>query len=146
MYDLPPIRNLIGRIILHNLTSIALFYPSILSHYSTFFTSLPSTSSSSTTTSSSTTSSSSSSTTSTTSSTSTITTSPNQCNQFTSQQVDDIIQRVYKRLRNLRKRIEKGNRVVGLLFSGECSFDDYMQLESRQSYIVCFYSIIITAF
>ena len=66
-----------------------------------------------------------------------------QLNHFTPHQIDDLIQRVYKRVRGLRKRIEKGNKVVGLLFQGDCSFDDYLQLESRYSYIVCFYSLLL---
>ena len=138
MYDLPFVRNLIIRVILHNITSIALFYPSILSHYSTFFISLPSSSTStSTTTSSSSTSTTSSSLLLLSSTTIISGVNDSQVHQFTSQQIDDIIQRVYKRLRSLRKRIEKGNKVISLLFHGEGSFDDYLQLESRQSYVVC---------
>lgn len=49
---------------------------------------------------------------------------------------EDVIQSVYKRLRSLRKRIERCNQIVLKLRNGPINYEECIQMEQRLNYVV----------
>ena len=55
---------------------------------------------------------------------------------LTIESAEDVIQIVYKRLRSLRKRIERCNQTVLKLQNGPISYEECIQMEQRLIFVV----------
>jgi hypothetical protein len=55
---------------------------------------------------------------------------------LTIESAEDVIQIVYKRLRSLRKRIERCNQIVLKLQNGPISYEECIQMEQRLIFVV----------